>query len=338
MQVFPSENQECLLTGLVRIFNHIGGACTLARLDNMSTAVVEILKGGERVLCDGFIRFKLHYRFNAVFCNPAKGNEKGNVENKVGYVRRNMLVPVPVIADFNDFNKELLRSCDENHARDHYRHGKTISELWEEEKQHLLKLPEYEYSVFRYESLTVNKNGFILIDTVRYGLSPEMAGTIVQAKIYFDRIEVYHDRCLLKGFDRSYEKNGEVSDWREYLGALTKKPGTVPHTRFFDQMPKLWQQYLAESDNRQRKSALLLLMEIVGDGNESLCDEALELARDNGRTDTDSIRQCYYMIAKTEYHPSPLIFSSEPTLAGYTPDLAVYDSLFSTLWKGGEGQ
>jgi len=338
MQVFPSENQECLLTGLVRIFNHIGGVCTLARFDNMSTAVVEILKGAERVLCDGFIRFKLHYRFKAVFCNPAKGNEKGNVENKVGYVRRNMLVPVPTIADFADFNKELLKSCEENHARGHYRHGKTISELWEEEKQHLLKLPEYEYAVFRYESLTVNKNGFILIDTVRYGLSPEMAGTIVQAKIYFDTIEVYHDRCLLKSFGRSYEKNSEVCDWRNYLGALTKKPGAVPHTRFFGQMPKLWQQYLTESDNRERKSALILLMEIVGDGNESLCDEALELARDNGRTDADSIRQCYYMIAKAEYHPSPLTLSSEPALSSYTPDLTVYDRLFNALWEGGGEQ
>jgi transposase len=336
MQVFPSENQECLLTGLVRIFNHIGGVCTLARLDNMTTAVVAILKGGERVLCDGFIRFKLHYRFDTVFCNPAKGNEKGSVENKVGYVRRNMLVPVPAISDFNDFNKELLKSCDENHARDHYRHSKTISELWGEEKQYLLKLPEYEYVVFRYESLTVNKSGFVSIDTVRYGLSPEMAGTIVQAKIYFDTIEVYHDRCLLKRFSRSYEKNGEVSDWREYLGALTQKPGAVPHTRFFDQMPKLWRQYLAESDNRQRKSALLLLMEIVGDGNEDLCDEALELARDNGRTDADSIRQCYYMIAKAEYHPSPLTLTSDPPQSGYSPDLTVYDRLYS-LFRINEG-
>jgi hypothetical protein len=305
----------------------------------MSTAVVEVLKGTERILCDGFIRFKLHYRFQAVFCNPAKGNEKGNVENKVGYVRRNMLVPVPTITDFDEFNAELLKCCDENHERTHYRHGKTISELWGEEKTHLLKLPEYEYDVFRYESLTVNKSGFILIDTVRYGLSPEMAGTIVQAKIYFDKIEVYHDRCLLKTFGRSYEKNSEVCDWREYLGTLTKKPGAVPHTRFFNQMPKLWQQYLAESDNRERKSALLLLMEIVGDGNEGLCDEALELAKDNGRTDADSIRQCYYMIAKAEYHPSPLVLSSEPPLSGYSPDLTVYDRLFSLFGTdGGEGQ
>jgi transposase len=328
MQVFPSENQECLLTGLKRIFIHIGGVCVQARLDNMTAAVVEVLKGSERVLCEGFIRFKLHYRFKTVFCNPAKGNEKGNVENKVGYVRRNMLVPVPTITDFDGFNEELLKCCDENHARNHYRHGKIISKLWEEEKSHLLKLPEYEYDVFRYESLTVNKSGFIVIDTVRYGLSPEMAGTIVQAKIYFDKVEVYHDRCLLKTFVRSYEKNSEVCDWREYLGALTRKPGAVPHTRFFDQMPKLWQQYLVESDNRERKSALLLLMEIVEDGNECLCDEALELARDNGRTDADSIRQCYYMIAKEEYHPSPLALSSDPPQSGYAPDLTVYDRLF----------
>jgi transposase len=331
MQVFPSENQECLLSGLIRIFNHIGGVFALARLDNMSTAVVEIHKGGERVLCDGFIRFKLHYRFQSVFCNPAKGNEKGNVENKVGYVRRNLLVPVPTIADFTGFNEELLKRCDENHERGHYRHGKTISELWLEEKQHLLKLPDYEYNVYRYESLAVNKNGFILIDTVRYGLSPEMSGTIVQAKIYFDKVEVYHDHCLLKTFKRSYEKNSEVCDWREYLGALTKKPGAVPHTRFFGQMPKLWQQYLSESDNRERKSALLLLMEIVEDGNEALCDEALELARDNGRTDADSIRQCYYMIARAEYHPSPLTLSTDPPHSGYAPDLTVYDRLFSMV-------
>jgi len=96
-------------------------------------------------------------------------------------------------------------------------------------------------------------------------------------------------------------------------------------------MPKLWKQYLKESDNKERKSALLLLTEIVKDGNESLCDEALELALENGRSDCDSIRQCYYMIAKPEYHPAPLILPSEPPVCGYTPDLTVYDCLFDIV-------
>lgn len=71
----------------------------------------------------------------------------------------------------------------------------------------------------------------------------------------------------------------------------------------------------------------MLLKEIVDDGNESLCEEALELARECGRQDADSIRQRYYMIAKPEVYPRPLILSAEPPLLNYQPDLSAYDSL-----------
>ncbi len=37
------------------------------------------------------------------------GHEKGNVENKVGYHRRNLLVPVPRFEDLEENNRELLR-------------------------------------------------------------------------------------------------------------------------------------------------------------------------------------------------------------------------------------
>ena len=85
-----------------------------------------------------------------------------------------------------------------------------------------------------------------------------------------------------------------------------RKPGAAEHTRFFNQMPKLWQGYLKSTRGGERKSALMLLMEMVKDGNESLCDDALELAGEYGQPDNDSIRQCYYMIAKPENHPHPL--------------------------------
>ena len=329
MQVFPSENQECLLEGLKLIFYHIGGVPRRVRCDNMTTAVVQVLKGTERIVSDGFYRFKLHHRFEADFCNPNKGNEKGNVENKVGYTRRNMLVPVPVITDFANYNKELLQSCDKDHVREHYEHGELIIKLWEEEKSSLFALPEYEYKVFRYESLSVGKTGFIKVDAFKYGLSPELYGKTVQAKIYFDKIEVYYDRDLLKTFCRSYGKDDSEGncDWRDYLSTLIKKPGATEHTRFFNQMPKLWQEYLKNAKGSERKSALLLLLEIVNDGNEALCDEAIELAGENGILSSDSIRQCYLFISKPENHPEPLKLSTNPPLLEYRPDLAAYDSL-----------
>jgi transposase len=327
MQVFPSQNQECLLEGLKRIFYRIGGVPIRLRCDNMTTAVTQILKGAERVISDGFYRFKLHHRFEADFCNPASGNEKGNVENKVGYDRRNMLVPVPVIEDFAAFNEELFARCDADHDREHYLRKTLIGELWAEEREKLLTLPEYEYEAFRYESLKVNKTGFVLVDTNRYGLSPTLAGKIVQAKIFFDRVELYYDHRLLKTYDRSYGRHDEASDWKQYLSVLIRKPGATEHTRFFDQMPKLWRTHLRSTKGNERKTALMLLSEIVNDGNEDLCEDALALAHENGRTDADSIRQCYLLISKPENHPRPLELSTEPPLLNYRPDLSVYDVL-----------
>lgn len=162
-QAFPAENQECLLTGLKRIFEHIGGVPIRIKADNMTTAVAQVLEGTERVLTDGFMRFMLHYRFAADFCNPSSGNEKGNVENKVGYSRRNFFVPVPFITDFDAFNEQLFMCCEEDGNREHYKHRVPINELWADERKSLLKLPEYEYQIFRYEALHVNKYGFVTL-------------------------------------------------------------------------------------------------------------------------------------------------------------------------------
>lgn len=42
-----------------------------------------------------FQRFCAQYGFEARFRDPYSGNEKGSVENAVGFVRRSLMVPVP---------------------------------------------------------------------------------------------------------------------------------------------------------------------------------------------------------------------------------------------------
>ena len=325
-QAFPSQNQECLLEGMKRIFEHIGGVPPRLRFDNMTTAVAQVLKGTERVLTDAFTRFMLHYRFQAEFCNPASGNEKGNVENKVGYSRRNAFVPVPTITSFEAFNEQLWAWCEKDAERKHYKRKVLIQALWLEEEPSLLQLPEYPFSVFRYASVTVSKTGFAVIDTNKYGLSPMLAGEVVQAKVFFDHIEFFHDHRPVGSFTRSYKTNDEIYDWTQYVSTLCKKPGAIEHTRFFRRMPERWQEYLSSTAGKERKNALQLLNEIVMDGNTALCDDALELASENGRTDADSLRQCYYMIAKKEYRPDPLRLGSAPVL-NYHPNLSAYDGL-----------
>lgn len=332
MQAFPSQNQEALLEGMKNIFEHIGGVPVKLRFDNMTTAVAKIEQGEKRILTDSFQRFMMHYRFQAEFCNPASGNEKGNVENKVGYSRRNAFVPMPVITSFDEFNEQLWEWCENDAKRLHYKHKVPIRELWEEEKDVLLNLPEYPYQVFRYEVLSVNKYGFVTVETNKYGLSPSLAGEKVQAKIFVDRIEFFYDHKRIGQFIRSYSQNEEIYDWTQYVTELSQKPRAASNTRFFKQMPEIWQKYLIKSQGKERKDALQLLKEIVDDGNSSLCSEALLMAAENGRTDTDSIRQCYYMITRREFHPKPLKNVPIPLMLEYSPDLTAYD-----LLTGGNG-
>lgn len=326
-QAFPSQNQECLFDGMKRIFEHIGGVPVRIRFDNMTTAVAEVLKDGERVLTDNFRRFMLHYRFQADFCNPASGNEKGNVENKVGYSRRNAFVPVPTIKSFDDFNAALWDWCDKDAERLHYKREVSIRSLWEEEKTELLILPEVPYEVFRYESLRVSKTGFVMLDTNRYGLSPELAGETIQAKIFCDKVEFYYDHTHVGTYRRSYGRNEELMDWTQYVRTLCRKPGAVEHSRFFPYMPKPWQDYLSGIKGSERREALQLLDDIVSDGNTELCVEILDAASRNGRSDTDSLRQYYYALFRDSESPTPLsLKESVPTL-NYNPNLSAYDGL-----------
>ena len=68
--------------------------------DNPKTAVVRILGGPDRVEHIHFSQLRAHYLVDSLFCHPAEGHEKGAVENLVGYVRRNALVPVPAFASW----------------------------------------------------------------------------------------------------------------------------------------------------------------------------------------------------------------------------------------------
>lgn len=87
-QTFRGETAECVAQGLKDIFEHLGGVPPLLVFDN-TTGVGRRIR--DKVsFADLFLRFKCHYGFTVRFCNPDSGHEKGHVENKVGYVRRNV--------------------------------------------------------------------------------------------------------------------------------------------------------------------------------------------------------------------------------------------------------
>lgn len=92
-RVLWGETAECVCQGLRDVFEFVGGVPRRAVFDNATEVGGRV--GGEVRTSELFRRFAAHYGLDYTFTNPYSGNEKGNVENKVGCHRRNLFVPVP---------------------------------------------------------------------------------------------------------------------------------------------------------------------------------------------------------------------------------------------------
>lgn len=125
---FPAETTEAFCDGHVRAFAFFGGVPQSILYDNTKIAVARILGDGRRQRTRVFSELQSHYLFTDRFGRPGKGNDKGKVEGLVGYARRNFLVPVPVFADFEALNADLLVRCRKRWADRLRGHDDTIGE------------------------------------------------------------------------------------------------------------------------------------------------------------------------------------------------------------------
>ena len=111
---YPAENAESFADGHDRAFRFFGGVPRRCIYDNPAYSVKRgtgPMTGRERNLTDSFGVLQSAYLFKADFAAPAKGNEKGSVERKVGTLRRSLMVPVPKADSFEDLNKMLLKKA-----------------------------------------------------------------------------------------------------------------------------------------------------------------------------------------------------------------------------------
>ena len=130
VMAFPCERQEAFFAGHVAAFAFWDGVPRLVVYDNLTTAVRRVLEGRRRAEQDAFVGLRTHYLYEAVFCQPAAGHEKGSVENLVGYFRRRYLTPLLEVSSWEALNEHLHRSCQRDAERTQPGQARTIGELW----------------------------------------------------------------------------------------------------------------------------------------------------------------------------------------------------------------
>ena len=238
-QVFGGESSECVCQGLKDIFEYIGGVPTTIVFDNATGVGRRI--GAVIHEAKLFERMRAHYRFSVRFCNPESGHEKGNVENKVGYTRRNLFVPVPSFDDIIEYNRRLLDRHKEKAEEIHYKRLQPIKELFKADKKALLHLPTHPFDACRYEYLKTDGYGKVRIDARHfYSSSPEYAKKEVLVAIRAHTIAILDaDHKVIVSHPRQYgSRRSDSLDYRTSLAVLMRNPGAWKNSGVRELVPE----------------------------------------------------------------------------------------------------
>lgn len=213
----PTERLEALLAGHVAAFEFFGGVFDEVWYDNPKTAVTKILSGPHRIEHERLSALRACYLFDSSFCTPACGNEKGSVENLVGYVRRNALVPhTRSFPSLDALNVHLRGWCE----RERSRHAAD----WAIEFAALSDLPVHPFTPSVSRPVVVGKTSMVTVDRVRYSVPVTYVGRTLRSESFVDRMEVFDDSSCVALHVRSYVRGDTVLDLAHYLDAFERKP------------------------------------------------------------------------------------------------------------------
>src|SRR5436190_21411685 len=95
VRAYPREAQEMLFDAHDKAFAFYRGACERGIYDNMKTAVDAIFVGKERAFNRRFLQMMSHYLVEPTPCTPGAAWEKGQIENQVKNLRKDLFVPRP---------------------------------------------------------------------------------------------------------------------------------------------------------------------------------------------------------------------------------------------------
>ena len=227
---YKRQNLESFLDAIIHTFQYYGGVPRRVIFDNARVAVKSGF-GAHAAAQDDYSQLSAHYGFVPVFCNPASGNEKGLVENLVGYIRRNVCVPRPKVKNLEELNGKLLEKC--VHYLEHKVDGRPapVGVMLEEDRQCLQALPRYTPDVSKRAYPTVSRYSTVLFETNAYSVPCRYTGKSTTLKAYPNHIEVWISGSLVARHERLFGRKGESLDLQHYLPILAQKGRAIRYAR-----------------------------------------------------------------------------------------------------------
>lgn len=262
--VYPNKSTLSFLQGHIQAFEFFGGVARRCVYDNLKTAVKNG-SGKNAVKQVNFIRLEAHYGFEAVFCNPAAGWEKSNVENAVAIVRRIAFTPMPRVDSYEALQNHLTNCC-LHYARSHtiQGHVHSIRDCLEQEQKMLLPLPNVRLDTGVTTTALVHPDLTVHHEGTRYSVPRYLVGKEVTLCLSPFHLTIFHRGQEVWKHGRAMKKSDHRYVLEHYLEILDRKPRgveqAIPIKRGI--MPEECKEFLRlcrESDVKHQLVQILLL-------------------------------------------------------------------------------
>ena len=207
-----SQKMEFFLACHENAFTAFGGVPSRIMVDNLKSAVLQRLVGAAPVFNPKYLDFSRHWGFEISPCNVRSGNEKGRVENGVGYVKKNLLAGLE-LADFAAMQPAATLWVDTvADVRMHESTHQRPIDRFEEERAHLRRLNPTGFDLARVCSVRATNRFRVALDSNPYSVPALYAGSRLTLKAYADRVCIYAADQLIARHPRSMDRHQNIED------------------------------------------------------------------------------------------------------------------------------
>lgn len=309
-----SQRSECLCDALRRIVEWIGRAPAVLVPDDATEAGRRVR--GEVTESALFSAFRAHYRCASRYRDPYSGNEKGSVENAVGFLGRNLLVPVPEAPSLAAPNARLRAGCDRINASSAARSGSPTPEALAEDLAAMLALPGTAFDAVRWVKAKADKRGYVTVDGREYCAGPAWHSRELLAGVRASTVTILADRGrLVCEPPQAFGEGEPVRNPASLVPALVARPRAFGESTIRGDMPSglvAAIDRMGAEDRRRTLRSISRAAEASGFG--AACDAALMVVAGGRPADDASVDMAARRMA-----------SGAPATGGADP--SVYDGL-----------
>lgn len=334
LRAYLTQSHEMLFDAHNHAFRVFNGVPERGIYDNMKTAVDKVQRGKERIVNRRFLTMVSHYLFEADFCNPAAGWEKGQVEKNVRDARSVIWQHLPRVSSLTELNDWLESACKKDwQTRKHPQFtDRTIEDVWYQEQRQLMKV-NAPFDGFIEHTKKVSSTCLVNFDRNKYSVPASFANRRISLHVYPGRLAFIaqgqkiaeHNRVFMS----SHDIPGKVVyDWQHYLLVAQRKPGALRNGAPFNTMPDSFKHLQSILLQRERgDKEMVEVLSLILHHDEADVVKAVEMALDVGCPSKQHVMNCLSrLLAPSAPAPAPIInglqLVTEPT-----SDTSRYDTL-----------